>query len=180
MWAPGGVAAPGRQRGARCARCALHPSWSPRQAAPGARPCGSWLAGGVLPLRHARAEPRAVGLSALAEAERSFDMEDGEREGDEGWRTATWPDAFDRNFARGDLLGSGSFGTVYRCVERASGDDEYAVKVIPKTREGADPARILMRIREEVRSILWPIIETLAASSQGSHVPATKTKNWLS
>ena len=93
-----------------------------------------------------------MGLSAVAEAERSFDMEDGERDGDEGWRAATWPDAFDRNFARGDLLGRGSFGTVYRCVERASGDDEYAVKVIPKTREGADPARILMRIREEVRS----------------------------
>lgn len=159
-WAPGGVAAPGRQRGARCARCALHPSWSPRQALPGARPCGSWLAGGTLLLRHARAEPRAVGLSALAEAERSFDMEDGEREGDEGWRAATWPDAFDRNFARGDLLGSGSFGTVYRCVERASGDDEYAVKVIPKTREGADPARILMRIREEVRGSLCTYLTT--------------------
>ena len=130
-----------------------------------------------MPLRpRDRAEPHAVGLSALAEAERSFDMEDGEREGDEGWRAATWPDAFDRNFARGDLLGSGSFGTVYRCVERASGDGEYAVKVIPKTRDGADPARILMRIREEVRSLLWSKFSTLWLQVPEAHVDLPHTR----
>lgn len=42
---------------------------------------------------------------------------------------------------------------MYRVVERATGDDEYAVKVIPKKRGGIDPARILMRIREEVPAL---------------------------
>ncbi|KAK9842514.1 hypothetical protein WJX81_003789 [Elliptochloris bilobata] len=75
-------------------------------------------------------------------------MEDGE-----AWRSVSFPDAFDQNFARGDLLGRGSFGTVYRVVERASGDDEYAVKVIPKKRDGVDSSRIQMRIREEVDTL---------------------------
>ena len=49
-------------------------------------------------------------------------------------------------------------------VERATGDDEYAVKVIPKKRGGIDPARILMRIREEVPALyLYSSVSVMVA-----------------
>jgi len=111
----------------------------------------------------------AAGLAAaaVAEAERPLDGE--------AWREASWPDAFDRHFARGDLLGRGSFGTVYRCVERATGDEEFAVKVISKTRDGVDPARILMRIREEARHSCYNVcyivrkLQHVTFQSSGAH-----------
>jgi serine/threonine protein kinase len=47
-------------------------------------------------------------------------------------------------------IGRGSFGTVKRVIHRAT-HREAAVKIISKARDGATEARVLQRIREEVR-----------------------------
>lgn len=76
---------------------------------------GCWLGGAFVP-RGAHAGQRAVEVCALAEAERPLDGE--------AWRDASFPDAFDRNFARGDLLGQACICLVCHCwtraIERAS------------------------------------------------------------
>ena len=41
-------------------------------------------------------------------------------------------DTFEVNYDLGDLLGSGSYGDVYKCYKRNKSDEVFAVKVINK------------------------------------------------
>lgn len=53
------------------------------------------------------------------------------------------------------MLGRGSFGTVRSVIDKTTGL-EWAAKIMPKKLDGKDPARILDRIREEVRLEFFP------------------------
>ena len=73
----------------------------------------------------------------------------------------------------GEVLGKGSFGTVRTAFDRSSGRT-LAVKIIPKSRKGVEPERIVHRIREEVSlpHTVCPVIPPgiLLAHSAGSRV----------
>ena len=58
--------------------------------------------------------------------------------------------SFGEAYQLGELLGQGSFGSVYRAVSRTDPGTGYAVKMVPKHREGVLDERIARRIHEEV------------------------------
>ena len=58
--------------------------------------------------------------------------------------------SFGEDYSMGELLGMGSFGKVYRAISRTDPGTGYAVKIVPKHREGVLDERIARRIHEEV------------------------------
>ena len=58
--------------------------------------------------------------------------------------------SFGEAYSVGELLGMGSFGKVYRAISRTDPGTGYAVKIVPKHREGVLDERIARRIHEEV------------------------------
>ena len=74
----------------------------------------------------------------------------------------SWPGGFETRYEMGEVLGKGSFGTVRTAFDRNTGRT-LAVKIIPKSRKGIEPERILHRIREEVRHFISRVEEALNA-----------------
>ncbi|BDA46230.1 Calcium-dependent protein kinase [Coccomyxa sp. Obi] len=62
-------------------------------------------------------------------------------------------DSFADSFTLGELLGIGSFGKVYRAVSKAQPGQDFAVKIVPKHREGVLDERIARRIHEEIETL---------------------------